>query len=264
MSDNLRLHLFESGFLPPVLLVLMVAMVEIGWRTGTFAFAKATTTELSDDKTLIGAIFGLLALLIAFTFSGAANRFDDRRHLIVDEVRAIADAYRSLDFLQKEQQPAVRQLFLSYVDHRLALYQNMADTQGFEQKVAAQAELSNQLWQASLAATRATDAAGQSMADQVPTAILKMIDASENQRLGMKFHPPRVIWQSLVVLALIGSFMSGYIMGIQQKRDWLVTLVFATLMAGAVYVILNIEYPRVGSINLDDFDQELVSLRKTM
>ena len=95
MSDNLRLHLFESGFLPPVLLVLMVAMVEIGWRTGTFAFAKATTTELSDDKTLIGAIFGLLALLIAFTFSGAANRFDDRRHLIVDEVRAIADAYRS-------------------------------------------------------------------------------------------------------------------------------------------------------------------------
>lgn len=58
--------------------------------------------------------------------------------------------------------------------------------------------------------------------------------------------------------------MSGYNSGIQQKRDWLGTIVFAILMAGAVYVILNIEYPRIGSINLNEFDQELIMLRKKM
>jgi hypothetical protein len=40
-----------------------------------------------------GAVFGLLGLLIAFTFSGAASRFDDRRALIVEEANDIGTAW---------------------------------------------------------------------------------------------------------------------------------------------------------------------------
>jgi hypothetical protein len=72
------------------------------------------------------------------------------------------------------------------------------------------------------------------------------------------------MWESLMLLALIGSFLSGYNSGIQQKRDWLGIIVFAVLLAGAVYIILNMEYPRLGSVNLNGFDQELIILRKTM
>ena len=42
-----------------------------------------------------GAVFALLGLLIAFTFSGAAGRFEDRRTLIVDEANAVGTAYRA-------------------------------------------------------------------------------------------------------------------------------------------------------------------------
>jgi hypothetical protein len=43
-----------------------------------------------------GAVFGLLGLLVAFTFSGAAARFAIRRQLIVEETNAIGAAYLRL------------------------------------------------------------------------------------------------------------------------------------------------------------------------
>jgi hypothetical protein len=58
--------------------------------------------------------------------------------------------------------------------------------------------------------------------------------------------------------------MSGYKMGFEEDRDWLITVIFAVLMSGAVYLILNLEYPRIGSVDLHDFDHELVNLRKAM
>jgi hypothetical protein len=40
-----------------------------------------------------GAIFGLLGLILAFSFSGALTRFDARRHLVVEEANDIGTAW---------------------------------------------------------------------------------------------------------------------------------------------------------------------------
>jgi len=58
-----------------------------------------------------GSVFGLLGLLIAFTFSGAAFRFDARRQLAVEETNAIGTAYLRLDLLPADKQPALRDSF---------------------------------------------------------------------------------------------------------------------------------------------------------
>jgi hypothetical protein len=39
---------------------------------------------------------------------------------------------------------------------------------------------------------------------------------------------------------------------------------FAATVAVAVYVILDLEYPRLGLIRVDAFDQALVELRESM
>jgi hypothetical protein len=157
MSEELRIQIYTSGLLPPTLLLVMLILVEVGWQAGRIAFAQTEDKKIPNDKTLISAIFGLLALLVAFMFSGAANRFDERRQLIVEEVRAIDSAHMALKLLPKEQQPVIRQLFLSYVDHRIALYQNMRDQDGFEKRLNEQTEVGKQLWQASLQVVRETN-----------------------------------------------------------------------------------------------------------
>ena len=55
-----------------------------------------------------GAVYGLLGLLIAFTFSGAGLRFDHRRSLVVEEANAIGTAYLRIDLLPEDAQPALR------------------------------------------------------------------------------------------------------------------------------------------------------------
>ena len=72
-------------------------------------------------------MFALLGLLLAFSFSGAASRFEDRRHLITQETNAIGTAYLRIDLLPGDAQPKMRELFRHYLDSRLETYRNPQD-----------------------------------------------------------------------------------------------------------------------------------------
>ncbi len=43
-----------------------------------------------------GAVFGLLSLMVAFTFSGAVGRLDARRHLVSEEAIRIGTAFERI------------------------------------------------------------------------------------------------------------------------------------------------------------------------
>jgi hypothetical protein len=49
-----------------------------------------------------------------------------------------------------------------------------------------------------------------------------------------------------------------------KSRSWIHILGFAVVMAATVYVILDIEYPRLGLIRVESADQVLVELRESM
>ena len=53
-------------------------------------------------------------------------------------------------------------------------------------------------------------------------------------------------------------------MAVTQSRSWIHVLGFAAMIAVAVYVILDIEYPRFGLVRIDAFDQALVDLLHSM
>ena len=73
------------------------------------------------------ALFGLLGLLLAFSFGGATNRFNTRRALIVDEANALGTAWLRLDLAPVAEQPALRDVFRRYLDSRLAVYASFPD-----------------------------------------------------------------------------------------------------------------------------------------
>src|SRR4030095_3260043 len=110
------------------LFAAMVALLEVGRRIGIHRKRKDPEGAREGVVAVEGAIFGLLGLLIAFTFSGAAARFDDRRHLIVEEDNAIGTAYLRVDLVAPDLQPALRDRFRRYVDARLDVYRNVEDT----------------------------------------------------------------------------------------------------------------------------------------
>ena len=264
-TESFRLYLMTSGMLLWFLLVWMLIMVELGWRVGVYLSSKYGVKKIDASDTFLASIFGLLALLIALTFSGASDRFDKRRDLIVQEVSAIGTAYQSVDLLTKKDQPQIREIFKKYIDSRISLYANK-DTLSeahLEKKVAEHNAIGDEVWKAVVGAVEDTAYPQKLVAAQILPQLSDMFTASENQRLASKFHPPPIIIQALVGLALIGSLIAGYNMGIEKSRDWLLTIIFVLLMSGTIYVIMGLEYPRLGKDKLDNFEVELVTRRKT-
>ena len=264
-SESLRIYLMTSGMLLWFLLICMLIMVEIGWRVGVYFASKHGVKKIDASDTFLASIFGLLALLIALTFSGASDRFDKRRDLIVQEVSAIGTAYQSIDLLAKRDQPKIREIFKRYIDSRISLYKNMDILVEIhlEQKVAAHNAIGDEIWKAVVSAVEDTAYPQKLDSAQILPQVSDMFTASENQRLASKFHPPPIIVQALVGLAFIGSLIAGYNMGIEKSRDWLLTIICVFLMSGTIYVIMGLEYPRLGKDKLDNFDIELVTLRKS-
>src|SRR5271169_6307453 len=133
-----------------VLFCGMLACFEIGRRLG-----RDTASEEAGKAGLgvvEGAIFALLGLLIAFTFSGAATRFEGRRHLIVEEANDIGTAYLRIDLLPADAQPEIRDLFRRYVDAGTNTYAHVGEAETVARYLNESLELQNEIWQKSVAA----------------------------------------------------------------------------------------------------------------
>ena len=83
-------------------------MIEVGRRIWLRRYAAEAETSHPGRGAIEGATFALLGLLIAFTFSGAASRFDARRELIVQEANDVGTAYLRLDLLPPVREPRFR------------------------------------------------------------------------------------------------------------------------------------------------------------
>ncbi len=210
-----------------------------------------------------GAVFALLGLLIAFTFSGATARFDTRRQLIVEETNDIGTAYLRVDLLPGDAQPGMRELFRRYLDIRIEVYRKLPDIAAAYGELAKAVQLQTEIWRRAVTASQAPGAAPAAPMLLLP-ALNAMIDITTTQVMATQMHPPVIIFVMLFGMALAASLLAGYGMTGSKKRSRFHMLGFALVLAVAVYVILDIEYPRLGLIRVDAFDQALIDLRQSM
>ncbi|TMA87034.1 MAG: hypothetical protein E6J74_30755 [Deltaproteobacteria bacterium] len=120
-----------------------------------------------------------------------------------------------------------------------------------------------EIWRQLVAAIRAQGASAVAPMLLLP-ALNAMIDITTTRTIAAQIHPPMVIFALLFALALVSSLPVGYGMAAGKYCSWFSRICFAVVVAVAVYVILDIEYPRLGLIRVDAFDQALVELRESM
>jgi len=240
----------------------MLILLEVGRRLGLRRREKMPADSAEGLGAVEGALFALLGLLIAFTFSGAAERFEARRHLIVEEANAIGTAYLRIDLLPAAAQPAMRDGFRRYVDSRLAVYRALPDLDAARAELSRSAELQKEIWSTAVAAC--PGASSPSACVLLLPALNAMIDITTTRTVAASTHPPALVFAMLAVLALACSLLAGYGMAGSRVRSWIHVLAFAAVLTITVYVILDYEFPRVGFIRIDPVDQVLVDVRAGM
>jgi hypothetical protein len=241
----------------------MLIFSEVGRRIGIARVARDPEGPTKGAGAAEAAVFGLLGLLIAFTFSGAASRFEDRRHLIAAEANAIGTAYLRIDLLPGGAQLELRELFRRYLDARVATYRDAADQTATKEKLVEGAALQGDIWAKAWTACRSPEAPVQAAMLLLP-ALNEMIDITTTREMATRNHPPLVVFLLLCGVSLIGALLVGYGTSANKDRSWFHTLVFAAILSLTVYVIMDLEFPRLGLIRVDAADEVLVQLRQSM
>jgi hypothetical protein len=240
----------------------MICLLELGMRIGRSHVAEDAALSREGVNAIEGAVFGLMGLLVAFTFSGALNRFDARRGLIVEEANDISSVWMLIDVLPPESQPALRDLLRKYLDSRLELYRVFPNFTAVDAEYARSAELQQQIWSAAVAGCHASPSP--TVGQLVLPALNTMFDIRTTRKMSKLTHPPVAIYIMLGLLAMGSSVFAGYDMASSRKKSWLHIVGFAAALSGSAFVILDLEYPRVGIIRVNDFDRVLVELRASM
>jgi hypothetical protein len=257
LSFTLTILLFAAG-----LFLGMLLLQEVGRRIGIHRLANDPEGAHAGIGAVDGAVFALLGLLVAFTFSGAAARFDTRRQLVVEEANAIGTAYLRLDMLPDKAQPELREKFKEYADSRLEVYRKLPDKAAARDELARSTRLQGEIWTLGVAGCR-TDGPSVSAMLLLP-ALNQMIDITATRTMAAQMHPPVIIFVLLFALGFGCSLMTGYDMAASKRRNWTHLIGFAAVVAITVYVILDVEYPRLGLIRVDAVDQVLLELRQSM
>jgi len=241
----------------------ILLFLTLGRRMGQRAIVRHGGAAMPGIGSLEAAVFALLGLLIAFSFSGALQRFDLRRAQAVDEANAIGTAWLRIDLLPASAQPALRENFRNYVDSRIATYRALPDIAAANHELARSQQLQNEIWKQSVSAIHMPESRPEAELLVIP-ALNQMFDITTVRVAATQIHPPLIIYAMLIGLALASALLAGYQSAGEKDFDWVHKLGFALIVAFTVYVILDIEYPRLGFVRLDAIDQVLVNVRAGM
>jgi hypothetical protein len=248
-----------AGLIAFGLFMAMMLCLEIGRRIGI------RRLNLPGARVGVGVVDGtvyaLLALLIGFTFNGAAARFDARRALLGEANNAASTAWIRIDMLPKDQQPAVRAGMRAYLDALIQSY--VAPTrEDMIHPPEALTRAASALWAQSVAAVSAPG--GEPARMLLLPSINELFDAVDKERFARTIHPPLMIYAMLAISALAGALFVGYAIANAERRNWMYMIGVAATISIAVYVVIELEYPRLGVVRVDSADRTLIDLRATM
>jgi ABC-type glycerol-3-phosphate transport system permease component len=253
---------YASGFAIGLFFTMLVCL-ELGRRIGRYRADTDPEGWQAGTGVIEGAIFALLGLMLGFTFSAAIGRVDVRRQQIVAEANAIGTAYLRLDLLPDNEQAPMRDLFRRYTDARLSAYAKVRSdlTAAFEELGRATA-LQGEIWRATVRATKDRDTSAASRL--LLPAVNELIDITAVRTTAARTHNPVLFYVLIAFLLIISSLLAGYAMARSNVRNWLHIIGFALVTTAVVFVIIDIDYPRIGFFRIDTADQVLYETRAAM
>jgi hypothetical protein len=239
------LYGLDLVILCPLTIVLIAGSAEIGNWFGLRSCRA--NTDNADVGTLAAAALGLLALLIAFSFSMAESRYDARRHLVLEEANAIdSTANFALMLPEPAQQPILR-LLRDYVAARIALVVS-SDTAQTQRNIARSLDLQQRLWQQTVTVAAANPPT--LTINRFVASLNEMSNLYESRITALRAHVPSVVTVMLTGTAMVALGFTGYNAGLAGARRRLPLFVMSVTVALLIVLIVDLDRPYQGLIQV--------------
>jgi len=244
------LYGYSTAAIVVVLLALILASNEAGYRFGSRQSERNDEGAKAQTNAIQAAMLGLLALLLGFTFTMALQRFDSRSQAVIDEANAIGTAYLRIDLLPEQPQRAARGLFREYVELRLRAGEvDLTQTESRRKAKSAVNELQEKLW--SLALQASTLEPRPAISGLFIQSTNELIDAYSRRDAALKKHVPESVLLLLFAVFIIAGAVLGFAGGLAGARPLVATISMSVLIVLVIFVIIDLDRPRRGLIRVN-------------
>ena len=242
-----------SIFIGTVAFVLI--SFEVGYRISKYAQSHYEGKIDTSQGPMVGGMLAMLAFVLAFTFSMAASRFDDRKETVLNEANAINLAYLRADLIAQPHRTEVKRLLREYVDIRLHGLKNM------EVALTRSLELHELLWeQATLAAEKNPQALNLLLIQSINEVI-----NIHHKRLNVAIldRIPGVIWLTLFAITAFAMVAVGSQVGLARTRRF--NQIIPMVLAFSALITLIVDLDRPAQLGLIKVGQDaMITLEKDM
>ncbi len=233
----------EIGFWQLVLLT--VGFVLLALESG-FQIGKAVRSRWQEPDPVVGitvqTTLSLVVFLLAFTFGVAAERFNERRVLIIEEANSIGTTFLRADFLPETNKNAIQNLLRKYVDLRLRLAR---ESKLLVDGASESDKLQQELWAQAVLIGRAN--LGSPVIALFIDSLNETLDLQSKREAAQSYSRiPDTIWGSLYLVTFIGMTAIGYQFGRAGGRSWPACIAVIGALTVVLLLIADLDRPTAG------------------
>lgn len=217
----------------------MFAAWQLGRWRGRRLRAESGTVPVSKFE---DASLALLGLLLAFSFSLAIVKYDQRRATLLADTNAIGDFYTCASLIKEPVRTKLQSVIRDYTELRVELPGRRID----------EAMLENALGHMQRMQFQMTALVDQALMADTPIAVpltntLNGLISNHAARLAaIRDRLPTGVVALLLVTAVVASMLVGREQGASENADLAGTICFIMLATFVVYVILDLNQPERG------------------
>ena len=236
---------------------LLWLAIEGGYRIGQWRHARTPGEKEQPVGAMVASILGLLALVLGFTFSMAASRFEARRQVVLEEANAIGTSYLRARLLPEPQRTEVAKLLREYVEVRLRGVQELKISEG----IASSEAIHELLWTQTTAAAERNP--GSIMTGVFIQSLNDVIDLHAKRVLvGLRSRIPVVIWTGLFSLAVLSMAAVGYQSGLSATNRSPAMLGLVLAIGSVLFLIADLDRGHEGLLRVSQ--QAMIDLQRSM
>jgi hypothetical protein len=237
-------------------LVGLAAAAKAGHVLGVRMRTRLGDTEAPDLGATLGGLLGLLALLLAFTFGMAGERFDWRKTLVVNEANAIGTAWLRTDLIPEPQAAQARRVLRAYTQARL----DVAVASTRSEAIRRSEKLQSELWGITREAAAAAPTPTVALFVQ---AVNEVIDVHGMRVQAALRNPiPPTIFATLFAVSILVLAATGYAGGLTRDRSAIASILLGLVLAVVISLILDLDRPYEGLLTVSQ--QAMVDVLTSM
>lgn len=239
------------------LFILLILAFLAGFQLRKWKIKRNPSKKREDLGSISSTLLGLLALILAFTFSMANSRFDERRELATQEANAIGTTLLRIGFFPDTIQAELKTTLKNYLEARIAFVQSGSDIERMLAHLQTADSTGKELWNR-VAIFAKLDLNLVKTSEIIP-ALNEMFDLTTSRRAAGEANIPPSIQVFLILLCISSTFLLGY----ERKDhfDWIIVVGFSLMLSMTVFSIFDLDRPRSGLVTLDEANSKIIDLR---